>query len=360
MPPESDTALAKTETSAPSSLEGELLPADVDQELKSLRSKSPLRSTDIATSFLRQLQSDTSRRTYETRLNQAADAWGFVFEVEETLTLREQQALRRTRYVNVPWHQVRVHHIRALTKALRDAGKKYTTINLTVAAVRGVCGHAFELQLINSDDLKRIERVKPQTGTRLPTGRHVKQGEIHALAAACFDDKTHAGCRDSAIFALLYGCGLRRREVASLRFSNLKRDDREIQFVGKRNKERKTYPPEGVWNAINAWLKVRGTQPGPLFHPINKSGEITTRVAVSEQAIYNAVVKRIKQAALPAKTTPHDLRRSFATKLLKSGKDLKLVSDLMGHASVDTTALYDHRDDIARKEAQQAIHWPTF
>lgn len=347
-----------TLTAPPSELlEGEVLSESDETALAILHQTRPMLNTDIAGAVIRQ-RTGTGRRTYESRLNQAALAWGFEMSVDEELPLRERQALLRNRHKLVPWHVVRAWHLQHLKAAMIDQKKSYNTINLTLAAVKAVCQHTFLTEQMTGDDLMRIKLVSPVAGQRLPIGRHVTQGEIHAIVDACARDESAAGFRDNAILALLYACGLRRREVAELKLDALRSKDGFIQFLGKKNKERKTFPTESVWKSINTWIKKRGDHDGRLFCPINKAGKISKFEGLTDQAIYNVVVKRIKEAKLGRKTTPHDLRRSFATELLGKGQDLKTVSNLMGHSSVETTSVYDLRDDEVRKKAQQEIHWP--
>lgn len=338
-------------------LEGELVLDVPAHSLEVLHQTRPLINTDVAGTVLRQ-HSGTGRRTYESRLNQAAEAWEFEMVIDESLPLRQQQALRRERYKLVPWHVVRSWHLEALKASLRDQKKGFNTINLTLAACKAVCKQVFQTGLMSGEDYMRVTLVKRESGKRLPKGRNVTQGEIYAIVNACSRDVSAAGRRDTAILALLYACGLRRREVAELEMKNLRPQEGVIQFVGKKNKERKTYPGDSVINAINRWIKDRGDHAGRLFCPINKAGKVDKARGLSDQSVYNVVVKRIREAELANKTTPHDLRRSFATELLEKGHDLKVVSQLMGHASVETTSVYDLRDEGARKKAQATIHWP--
>ncbi|MCH9674397.1 MAG: tyrosine-type recombinase/integrase [Gammaproteobacteria bacterium] len=342
----------------------ELVETAPERALVILHGVKPLRHTDLATQSLLG-RAASGRRTYISRLNQAAQAWGFETPVPIGLSHKEAQAFLRERYKTVPWHQVRAEHVNLLKQRLLDDQKSHRTINLTLAAVRAVAKEVFLTGQMSGDDLKRIELIKGVTGSRLPAGRHVASGEIVAITEACARDPSAAGVRDQAILALLYACGLRRLEVAKLQRDNLRNrvdasDDngRFIQLVGKKNKERKNFPDDGSWAAIDDWLALRGSYEGPLFCPVNKGGRVLLGKGMSDQSIYKIVIKRIKEAGLVNRATPHDLRRSFVTVMLDKGKDLKIVADLVGHSSVETTAIYDRRDDTKRKNAQAAMHWP--
>jgi site-specific recombinase XerD len=338
-------------------LEGQLV--DVSRELDVLHSARPFDHVDFAGQALLG-KAATGRRTYVSRLNQAAEIWGFECQLPEDLTHAERQAILRQRYRAVPWHEVRAPHLNLLKQRLMDAGKSYRTINLTLAAIRAVAKEVFLTGQMSGDDLKRIEMVKGVQGSRLPAGRHVAGGEINALTEACARDPGPAGVRDQAVLAVLYACGLRRLEVAGLQIESLRREggERFIQLTGKKNKERKNFPDAGTWAALDDWLTIRGAYDGPLFCPINKGGAVARGRGLSDQSIYKIVLKRIQEAGLVDRATPHDLRRSFVSVMLDKGKDMKIVADLVGHESVETTAQYDRRGDRNRREAQASMHWP--
>lgn len=343
-----------------------MLPASPDESaaisesllaVERLRLQAPLPHTNpVHGALLGRLAS--GRRTYLSRLNQVAEIWGFTQPLADNLTHREQQAIRRTRYQLVPWHAMRVEHVRYVKQVLLDEQASFRTINVTLSAMRAVAKEVFQLGIMNGDEYTRIQMEKGLTGERLPVGRHVPEGEILALCRTCEADESPAGARDAAIIGMLYVCGLRRVEVARLQYENLDLEEAAIQFVGKRNKERKSWPDDGTMTALKDWLSVRGTWEGPLFCPVNKGGKVTRGRGLSDQSIYNALVKRIAEAGLSRHATPHDLRRSFVTTLLDAGKDLKLVADLAGHRSVDTTAIYDRREEGKRKDAQATMHLP--
>lgn len=325
--------------------------------LSSLQAQAPLPQTNpVHGALLGRLA--TGRRTYLSRLNQVVDIWGFVQPMPEDLTHREQQAIRRTRYQLVPWQAMRVEHVRYAKQVLIDEGASFRTINVTLSAIRAVAKEVFQLGLMSGDDYTRIQMEKGVLGERLPVGRHVTEGEILSLCRVCEEDPSPAGSRDAAIVGMLYVCGMRRIEVARLLYSSVNLEECVVQFVGKGNKERKTWPDNGTIVAIKEWLSYRGTWDGPLFCPINKGGKVKHGDGLTDQSIYNALVNRISAAGLSQHATPHDLRLSFVTTLLEGGKDLKLVADLAGHSSVDTTAIYDRRDEGRRKDAQSTMHLP--
>ena len=172
----------------------------------------------------------------------------------------------------------------------------------------------------------------------------------------CSQDPGPSGIRDAAIIALLYSAGLRRAEVVALDIDDYDPDTGQLVVKGKRNKERFAYPTGGAAEALADWMMIRGTEPGPLFWPINKGGQMRN-ARLTTQAIYNMLVKRAQQAKIK-KFSPHDLRRTFVSDLLDAGADIATVSKMAGHANVQTTARYDRRPEEAKRKAAKLLHVP--
>ena len=127
---------------------------------------------------------------------------------------------------------------------------------------------------MSADDLGRIMNVKMIRGSRDLAGREVKFGEIEALVRDCIDDPSPIGVRDAVILGLLFICGLRRNEIASLNVEQYNACEAVIRVIGKGNKERQVYPDTGTRAALADWLKARGAFDGPLLLAENKSGII--------------------------------------------------------------------------------------
>jgi len=254
----------------------------------------------------------------------------------------------------MPWPALRYQHLEAIRAKLQDSGLAPSTINMTLYALRGVCKAAFNLGLMSAEDYARLCNVKPVRGERLPKGRALNVGEIGALLDTCAG--TPIGIRNAAIIALMYAAGLRRDEIVMLNTDHYNRDRGELRVLGKGNKERLLYVDNGALDALNDWLTVRGDQPGPLFNPIKKGGQVQSR-RMTDQAIYNLLVEHARQAGI-TRFSPHDLRRSFISELLDRGADVVTVQKLAGHASVQTTASYDRRGERAKKKAIRLLHVP--
>ncbi len=240
----------------------------------------------------------------------------------DSLAPRSQQAVReRLRAVarlagvdaaTFPWHQLRAPHVEYIRNQMARSAAAPASINLTLAALRGVLRYARAYNLIGEEEYRQVCAIRPARGSRLPAGRDVAPGELSALVAACARDRTAAGARDAAILAVLYVGGLRRAELAALRAEHYTPDPATLRIMhGKGDKERLVPLTSSADAALRAWLDLRGRHEGPLFVPINKGGRIgRASTALTPHAIYAILARRAGEAGV-AHVSPHDLRRTF-------------------------------------------------
>ncbi len=257
----------------------------------------------------------------------------------------------------VPWAALRSQHVIVIRARLLAGGTLApATVNLTLAALRGVARAAWRLGLLTAEELAQIRDVPPARGSRLPAGRSATGGELAALLAACARAPSPAGVRDGALLALLYGAGLRRAELAGLGRGDWLPADTLLRVTGKGDKQREVPLPPGAVAALEDWLALRGIWEGPLFVPIDKGGRLARR-RMTEQAVYAILAKRATEAGVD-KLSPHDLRRTYVGDLLDRGADIATVQKLAGHADVSTTARYDRRGGAVRRTAADLLHVP--
>lgn len=258
----------------------------------------------------------------------------------------------------LPWDSLRYGHLAAVRAALIASDASAASVNKTLAALRGVLKEAWRLGLMTAEDYQRaidVERVRAET---LPRGRAMEGGELLALVRACRADETAAGARDAALFAVLYGAGLRRAEVVSLDLDDYNGATGALTLrTGKGRKARTVYATNGGRAALHAWLAVRGAGAGPLFVRIRRGGHIVEGAGLTPQAVRVVCERRAAEAGVRA-FSPHDLRRSFVSDMLDAGADISTVKALAGHASVETTARYDRRVEETKKRAAELLHFP--
>jgi len=267
---------------------------------------------------------------------------------------RKNTQLRRALVFDVPWHTIEITHANAIRAALAERYKP-NTANRMLSALRGVLKACWQLGLMTAEDYYRAREVKRVTGSTLPAGRDLDTGERGALFAKCAEDPTPAGARDAALLACA-DAGLRRAEIARLDLADYERDNARLVVHGKGSKERYVPLNAGQQQAIDDWLAVRGYEPGPLLWPVNKGGKLINR-RLSSQSVYNAMLKRGKQAGVKD-FSPHDFRRTLVGDLLDAGADIATVQKIMGHASPITTARYDRRSEKAKHKAASLRHTP--
>ncbi len=229
-------------------------------------------------------------------------------------------------------------HLAARTRRGRpqDPGLAPTSLRRRAASIRGFYRFAYGDGLIGRDiaahlDLPRQPRLLPETMT---------VAEVEALLEAAPD------LRSRALLELLYAAGLRVSEGLGLDIEDLSVDGGFVRVIGKGDKERLVPVGDialdwlGRWmtEARPAFLALSHVEPvrgGPLF-----LGDRGGRLA--RQQAFATVKAAARQAGLPEAISPHTLRHSFATHLLEGGADLRIVQELLGHASISTTQLYTH------------------
>jgi site-specific recombinase XerD len=255
----------------------------------------------------------------------------------------------------LPWHLLRYQHTQAVRAVLAE---RYSpaSANRDLAALRQVLRECRRLGLMSSEDEAATSDLGTVRGTRLPRGRALAQAEVAALFAAC-DPATPGGVRDAALLALLYGAGLRRQEVARLDLAHLDPVSGALAVMGKGGKQRLVPVGGGARRAIEAWLVVRGREPGPLLLPIAHGAVVRRAAHLSGDAIYAAVLRVAGRAGVAA-LSPHDCRRTYVGDLLDAGADLATVQALAGHADPATTARYDRRGGATRQRAADLLVVP--
>ncbi len=191
--------------------------------------------------------------------------------------------------------------------------------------------------------------------TRRPLPRALTPAVARGVTEAIGDmsDQPRAQARDTALFTLLYGCGLRIAEALALNVRDTPGpgDDGPLRVVGKGSKERLVPVLPVVREAIAAWLRLHpdARPEAPLF--LGARGKrLDPAVAQRTLRLYR------RQNGLPEHATPHALRHSFATHLLAGGADLRSIQDLLGHASLSTTQRYTSVDEARLLEVWRKAH----
>ena len=210
------------------------------------------------------------------------------------------------------------------------------------AAVRAFYRFCFAEGLIERDvagllDLPRAARQLPDT---------LDVAEVESLLEAP-DAGSALGIRDRALLELLYACGLRVSEALGLDLEDLSLAEASVRVIGKGDRERRLPVGDMALAAVARYVddvrpvllavadRASLKRGGPLF--VNARGQRLSRMAAWRLIRHAALV-----GGVGGHVTPHTLRHSFATHLLEGGADLRVVQELLGHASITTTQLYTH------------------
>jgi integrase/recombinase XerD len=237
----------------------------------------------------------------------------------------------------------------------RRTALRPTTLRRRAASLRGFYRFCYTEGVIDTDlagrfDLPRQPRLLPEVLT---------VEEVDRLLEVRGDD-TPEGIRDRALLELLYASGLRISEAVGLDRDEIDLEDALVRVVGKGDRERQV--PVGevavawvrryVGEVRPAWLDRRKTESrhgGPLF--LSVRGDRLDR-----RRAWEMLVAAARSAGLNEGVSPHTLRHSFATHLLEGGADLRIVQELLGHASINTTQLYTHLTGERIKDVYARAH----
>ncbi len=214
-----------------------------------------------------------------------------------------------------------------------------STVNVRLAAVRKMVTEAKRNGLLSSEDAANLTDIPNirQRGTRLGNWLTKEQArELLAVPAR----STLKGKRDYAILALLVGCALRRRELATLAVEDIQmRENRWVivDLRGKGGRVRTVAIPVWVKQGINVWQNAAGIEEGPLLRSISKGKRVGK--SLSDWAIWAVVAEAAKEIGIE-RFGAHDLRRTCAKLCRRAGGDLEQIKFLLGHSSIQTTERY--------------------
>jgi integrase/recombinase XerC len=184
-----------------------------------------------------------------------------------------------------------------------------------------------------------LHLTRPRIDKKLPEYLSIEE-IIHILDDVSHDAlATRKPYRDTAIFELLYATGMRCSELVRIRFSDIDFNQKIIRILGKGNKERFVLFGSKAHEKINNYLNHE--RPAPTDHTEyvflnSRSKPMTTRCVQRICEMFRSCLK------IQRKITPHKLRHSFATHLLNQGTDLRIVQELLGHATLASTEKYTH------------------
>ncbi|RMF73431.1 MAG: tyrosine recombinase XerC [Planctomycetota bacterium] len=236
-------------------------------------------------------------------------------------------------------------HVREFMSHLRDKNYCKSTVARKLATLRSFYKFLLRRGYVETNPVAGIRT--PKQDKRLPKCLDVS--EIEKLFANC-DTTTLLGARDRAILETLYSTGIRVSELVALDVADIDLGANVIRVRGKGKRERVIPIGPGAVRAILHYLDLRRNvshhpkhDPDALF--INKHGQ-----RLSTRSVRRKLDKYLLEAGLDLSVSPHTLRHSFATHMLRQGADLRSVQELLGHQSLSTTQIYTH---VSQEDAKQ-------
>ena len=236
------------------------------------------------------------------------------------------------------WSEVTESAMSDYALHLRDLGYSETTRARKTASAKSLFGFLLMDGAIEGNPTANLS--SPRMGRTLPNPLTVD--EIDRLLSAPSAFETPEARRDEAMLELIYATGMRVSELISLNVEDVDLDDGSARCFGKGGKERVIPIHAGAAAALSFYIEEArpllvkpGKSETALF--LNVRGSRLTR-----QGFWLILKGHAKRADLEGRITPHTLRHSFATHLLRGGAPLRHVQELLGHASIATTQIYTH------------------
>lgn len=259
------------------------------------------------------------------------------------------------------WHQVELPHLLAFLRHLQtrpvarepeDSKRRLSTetLYLNIAALRGFYRFAETEKLLPANIAEHL--TLPRRWKRLP--KALSDAEISQLLTPEPAATPVALCTQ-AVLELAYASGLRLAELRGLRLEQLHLDAGFVTVIGKGNKERVVPVGRTAIAALEHYLEagrpklVTRRSPAAVF--LTQRGS-----AFAASTLWRRIKARARHAGLPRNLTPHMLRHSFATHLLEHGADLRVIQELLGHASISTTEVYTHVTGQRLRDIHRRFH----
>ena len=235
-----------------------------------------------------------------------------------------------------------------LYKSFSD--KKSISQARSISAIKSFFNYLIFEGYIKDSPISNIE--SPKQEKKLP--KVLTEKEIKQLINS-IDLNHDFGQRNKTIIEILYGTGIRVSELINLKLSNIFFKENIIKVIGKGNKERLVPLGEIASNEMKIYinnrdrLKIDSKSSDILF--LNRYGRGLTR-----SMIFKIISDASKRVGLDKKISPHTLRHSFATHLIKNGADLRTIQLILGHESITTTEIYTHLDTLHLEEVLKKYH----
>lgn len=221
-----------------------------------------------------------------------------------------------------------------IEKYIRSLNKSSKTISHVISSLKSFYNYYMRMGNINSNPTDEIDR--PKIEKKIP--EFLTLEEVSSLLNFKVNNEFEA--RNKAILELLYSSGLRISELTSLELSNIDLDECLVRVMGKGSKERIVplgdYAIEALKEYIYFYRPMLNKNNSSYIFLNNRGG------ILSRQFIFKVIKEECIKKGIRKNVSPHTLRHTFATHLLKNGADLRIIQELLGHENLSTTQIYTH------------------
>ena len=221
-----------------------------------------------------------------------------------------------------------------IEKYIRSLNKSSKTISHVISSLKSFYNYYMRMGNIKSNPTDEIDR--PKIEKKIP--EFLTLEEVSSLLN--FEVNNEFEARNRAILELLYSSGLRISELTSLELSNIDLDECLVRVMGKGSKERIVPLGDYAIDALKEYIYFYR----PMLNKNNSSYVfLNNRGGVlSRQFIFKVIKEECIKKGIRKNVSPHTLRHTFATHLLKNGADLRIIQELLGHENLSTTQIYTH------------------
>ncbi|MGA9530496.1 MAG: tyrosine recombinase [Candidatus Babeliales bacterium] len=259
------------------------------------------------------------------------------------------------------YEHLTLDHTRTFLSLLRKKGIEARSIARKISALRTFLAYVsqhttYDLHFIKDIELPKLDKVLP---------KYLTEHEIERVLAVSGNDTSPLGLRNKTMLYVLYASGMRISELVQLKVSDIFFDSGHVIVYGKGDKERMVPLPESIIKLlydyveqvlphIAARYKVLFVRSQWIYlFPVKYGGEMKP---ITRQSFWILLKKWCKDAGIERDVSPHHLRHSLATHLLKNGADMRSLQLILGHESIATVQLYTHVETTYLREIYDKKH----
>ncbi len=256
---------------------------------------------------------------------------------------KDLQRFRKFLLINkIPLKYIKPGNLTEFTVFLKKKKLAASTIARNISSIRGMYRYLASKNEVNPAVVDLFE--SPKIERKIPDV--LEKQDIDRIMASRVSQRKNLMVRNRTIIGLLAVTGLRISELSALKKENINLKERYIRVVGKGNRERIVFFPED----IVPFLRKCCEMPGEFIFSTKKGKPLT------RQNLWKIVRGAGKAAGLPVNIRPHMLRHTFATQMLESGMDIRIIQELLGHKSISTTKIYTQVSRKQLKSAHKKFH----